>query len=186
MYRLEVKKPPESPEAFLATAIKSKSSPMKTKIIELLNKAVKDELSAIHQYLYFHFHCDDQGLDLLANLFKRTAIEEMQHVEKLADRVLFLKGDVEMQTEVVQKLKSPKDMLMLASKMEYQSVGEYNLFAAECTAHSDAISRQLFESLAAEEEKHYDQYQREVENIQNFGDNYLALQSIERSKKLMK
>jgi len=54
--------------------------------IELLNKAVADELLAIHQYMYFHFHCDDLGYDLLTGLFKRTAIEEMLHIEKLADR----------------------------------------------------------------------------------------------------
>jgi bacterioferritin len=158
---------------------------MKTEIIEMLNKAIQDELSAIHQYLYFHFHCDDQGLDLLANLFKRTAIEEMQHVEKLADRVLFLRGDIEMQiNEEVKKIKSPKDMLMLAGKMEAEGIAEYNLFAGACSAQSDAISKQLFENLAADEERHYDQYQRELENIQSFGDQYLALQSIERSRKL--
>ena len=92
---------------------------MKSRIIELFNQAVQGELTAIHQYLYFHFHCDDQGLELFANLFKRTAIEEMQHVEKLADRILFLKGDVEMQTaQKVEKIRTAKDMLMLASKME--------------------------------------------------------------------
>lgn len=156
---------------------------MKSRIIELFNQAVQDELTAIHQYLYFHFHCDDQGLELLANLFKRTAIEEMQHVEKLADRILFLKGDVEMQTaQKVEKIRTAKDMLMLASKMESESIREYNLWAKECSDLSDAISRQLFESLAADEEKHYNQFQREVDNIQNFGDQYLALQSIERSK----
>jgi bacterioferritin len=156
---------------------------MKSRIIELLNQAVQDELTAIHQYLYFHFHCDDQGLELFANLFKHKAIEEMQHVEKLADRILFLKGDVEMQSsQPVEKIKSAKDMLMLASKMELQSVREYNTWATECSNLSDAISRKLFESLAADEEQHYDQFQREVENIQNFGDQYLALQSIERSK----
>ena len=68
--------------------------------------------------MYCHFHCDDQGYDLLANLFKRTAIEEMIHVEQLAEWILFLKGEVEM------------------------------------------------------------------ENMGKFGDNYLALQSIERSKSL--
>lgn len=69
---------------------------MKAKSIELLNKAIADELFAVHQYMYFHFHCDDQGYDLLANLFRKTAIEEMLHIEKLAERVLFLKGEVEM------------------------------------------------------------------------------------------
>ena len=53
---------------------------MHEKSIELLNKAVADEISAVHQYMYFHFHCDDQGYDLLAGLFKKTAIEEMLDV----------------------------------------------------------------------------------------------------------
>ena len=48
---------------------------MHEKSVELLNKAISDELSAVHQYMYFHFHCDDQGYDLLAALFKKTAIE---------------------------------------------------------------------------------------------------------------
>ena len=55
---------------------------MHKKSIELLNKAIADELSAVHQYMYFHFHCDDQGYDLLAGLFKKTAIEEMMHIER--------------------------------------------------------------------------------------------------------
>ena len=64
--------------------------------IDLLNKAVADELQAVHQYMYFHFHLDDQGFGPLSLLFKRIAIMEMGHVELLAERILFLKGDVEM------------------------------------------------------------------------------------------
>ena len=66
---------------------------MHEKSIVLLNKAVADEMTAVHQYMYFHFHCDDQGFDLLANLFKRTAIAEMLHVEQLAERILDLLGE---------------------------------------------------------------------------------------------
>jgi len=44
----------------------------------------------------FHFYCDDLGYDLLAGLFKRTGIEELGHVERLAKRILFLKGEFEM------------------------------------------------------------------------------------------
>ena len=84
------------------------------KSIELLNKAVADELSAVHQYMYFHFHCDDQGYDLLAGLFKRTAIEEMLHVERLAERILFLKGEVEMKLSgEIQKINDEVDMQWL-------------------------------------------------------------------------
>ncbi len=158
---------------------------MHEKSIELLNKAAADELSAIHQYMYFHFHCDDQGFDLLAGLFKRTAIEEMMHVEKLADRILFLKGDVDMKlAQKVQNLKNVKDMLELARKMEEESAKEYNIWANECAQNADAISKQLFESLVADEERHFDQYDTELDNVAKFGANYLALQSIERSKNL--
>ncbi|HEX2984142.1 MAG TPA: ferritin-like domain-containing protein, partial [Ignavibacteriales bacterium] len=69
---------------------------MHEKSIELLNKSVADELHAVHQYMYFHFHCDDMGYDLVSNLFRVTAIQEMMHVERLAERILFLKGEVEM------------------------------------------------------------------------------------------
>ena len=80
---------------------------MYEKSIELLNTAVADELSAVHQYMYFHFHCDDQGIELLSDLFKRTAIEEMLHLERLADRTLFLKGDVVMEAAECSALSSP-------------------------------------------------------------------------------
>ena len=48
--------------------------------IRLLNKGVADELQAVHQYMYFHFHLDDQGFKPLAQLFKRIAIQEMGHL----------------------------------------------------------------------------------------------------------
>ena len=82
----------------------------KEKSIELLNKAVNDELLAVHQYMYFHFRCDDMGFDLVSNLFKRIAIQEMMHVEQLAERILFLKGEVEMKVAgEVRKLTEVKD-----------------------------------------------------------------------------
>lgn len=156
---------------------------MHEKSIDLLNKAVGDELSAIHQYMYFHFHCDDQGFDLLAGLFKRTAIEEMMHVERLAERILFLKGDVKMVPSAeVQTVHDVQEMLKLASKMEEHSALSYNRWANECGAAADSVSKTLFESLVADEERHYDQYDVEMENIKKFGEKYLALQSIERSK----
>ncbi|MEZ4907994.1 MAG: bacterioferritin [Saprospiraceae bacterium] len=158
---------------------------MKEKSIELLNLAVADELSAVHQYMYFHFHCDDQGYDLLANLFKKTAIEEMIHIERLAERVLFLKGDVNMvAAEEVKKIHNVKDMLELAVKMESDSARDYNESAVKCSQNADSVTKKLFESLVEDEERHFDQYDKEMENLQNFGDNYLALQSIERSKNI--
>ena len=153
--------------------------------VKLLNKAVADELSAVHQYMFFHFHCDDQGYDLLAGLFKRTAIEEMLHVEKLAERILFLKGDIKMEVaDEVKNITDVKEMLKLASKMEEESAKSYNHWANECAKNADSASKKIFEDLVMDEERHYDQYDIETENMEKFGQNYLALQSIERSKNL--
>lgn len=158
---------------------------MHEKSIDLLNRAVADELSAVHQYMYFHFHCDDQGFDLLAGLFRRTAIEEMIHIERLAERALFLKGEVEMKaSEAVQQIHDVRKMLERAAAMEEQSAKEYNEWANECGANADSVSKRLFEDLVADEERHHDQYITEMENIDKFGEGYLALQSIERSKGL--
>ncbi len=156
---------------------------MHEKSIELLNKSVADELTAVHQYMYFHFYCDDQGYDLLANLFKNTAIEEMMHIERLAERILFLKGEIEMvASEPVKKIHVVKDMLDTARGMEQHSALDYNRFANECAANADSVSKQLFESLVVDEERHYNQYDDECDNLVKYGDQYLALQSIERSK----
>ena len=156
---------------------------MHEKSIDLLNKAVADEITALHQYMYFHFHCDDQGFDLLADLFKKTAIEEMMHVEALAERILFLGGDVEMKASAeVQKVTDVEKMLQMARSMEEQSAMDYNRWANECSANADSVSKKLFEQLVVDEERHYDQYDNEIDNLDRFGKEYLALQSIERSK----
>ncbi len=158
---------------------------MKEKSIELLNRAIADELSAVHQYMYFHFHCDDQGFDLLAGLFKKTAIEEMMHIEQLAERILFLKGEVEMAaSENVKKIHDVKEMLEIATAMEESSARDYNLWANECSANADSASKKLFEALVEDEERHGDQYDVEMGNLKKYGDNYLVLQSIERSKNI--
>ena len=158
---------------------------MREKSIELLNKAIADELAAVHQYMYFHFRCDDLGYDLLANLFKRTSIEEMVHVEELAERVLFLKGEVEMKVaQDVQKIHDVRQMLEKAAEMENDSVRDYNIWANECSKNADSVSKKIFEALVEDEERHYDQFDTEIDNLKKFGDNYLALQSIERSKNI--
>ena len=126
---------------------------MKEKSIELLNKAVADELSAVHQYMYFHFHCDDQGYDLLAGLFKRTAIAEMIHIEQLAERILFLDGEVEMTaSQEVKKIHDVRQMLEMATEMETSSANDYNKWANECSANNDSGSKKIFESLVKKEE----------------------------------
>ncbi|MEW8508136.1 MAG: ferritin-like domain-containing protein [Candidatus Thiodiazotropha sp.] len=156
---------------------------MYEKSIELLNQAVADELTAVHQYMYFHFHCDDQGIELLSALFKRTAIEEMMHIERLADRILFLKGDVVMEAAAkVEPIQDVMSMLEWADSSEQSAIKMYNGFAIECANHADSATKKLFEDLVMDEERHFGQFDSESENVKRFGESYLAQQAMERSK----
>ena len=150
----------------------------KSKSIALLNQSVADELQAVHQYMYFHFHLDDQGFKPLAQLFKRIAIQEMGHLEALAERVLFLKGDVEMvPAGPVEKILDPAAIVAKAMAMEDQSAKDYYSSALQCSANADAATKQLFERLVTDEEGHFDQFEKQHDAIERFGLNYLALQS---------
>ncbi|BAF71400.1 bacterioferritin [Sulfurovum sp. NBC37-1] len=156
---------------------------MKEKSIDLLNNAIGDELAAINQYMYFHFHCDDQGYDLLGALFKKTAIEEMRHVESIADRILFLKGDIVMEpSQKVHYISDIKEMLAFAAGEEENAIRMYNDFANQCAQNLDSVTKRLFEDIVIDEERHFEQFDSEIDNLDRFGDRYLALQSIERSK----
>jgi len=148
------------------------------KSIHLLNTAVADEPQAVHQYMYFHFHLDDQGFKPLAQLFKRIAIQEMGHVEALAERVLFLKGDVAMAPAgPIEKIVDPEAILVKAMAMEQASASAYNQAALECGGNADSASKHLFEELVRDEEGHFDEYEKQHDNVKRFGLSYLALQS---------
>lgn len=82
----------------------------------------------------------------------------------------------------VQKIHDPKAMLELARKMEESSIKDYNQWANECSANADSGSKKVFERLVDDEERHYSQYDLEMEKIKKFGDQYLALQSMEGEK----
>jgi len=98
------------------------------------------------------------------------------------ERILFLKGDVEMAPAApVEKIADPAAMLAKARQMEESSANAYNQAALECAAGADAASKQLFERLIGDEEGHFAAFDRQLENIQRFGPSYLALQSFEKS-----
>lgn len=160
------------------------------KSIEILNKAVAEELLSVHQYMYYHFHCDDRGYEPLSAIFKRVSIVEMMHVEMLAERILFLKGDVEMKLagDVV-KVKGKNDierienMLKTSRKAEEDAILLYNKFAKIAGDSLDSGTKTLFEKLIPVEEDHYDIFDTEMENFESFGENYISLQAIQRSQK---
>jgi bacterioferritin len=158
--------------------MKNKKGTNSSKSIELLNLAVADELQAVHQYMYWHFHLADQGFAPLSAMLRRIAIAEMMHVELLAERILFLKGEVNMVAAgPVERITEPEAIITKAAELEHGAVGVYNKFAMECAQAADSASKQLFESLVNDEESHFDEFDKQLDNIKRFGPSYLVLQS---------
>ncbi|NPB04987.1 MAG: bacterioferritin [Aquificae bacterium] len=157
------------------------------KSVELLNRAIAEEELALHQYMYFHFVLNDMGYDVLANIFKRIAIEEMRHVEAFAERVLFLGGDVELGKlpKPVEKIHDPKEMLEWAMKSEAEAIENYSKWAIEVVATDrDLGTEQLFKKVVLDEERHFEIFETEFLNLQKFGNQYLAQQAMERSRRI--
>jgi bacterioferritin len=74
------------------------------------------------------------------------------------------------------------ELLNKAVADEMGVIKDYNVWTYECAANADSASKKLFENLVVDEERHFDQFDIELDNLERFGDSYLALQSIERSK----
>ncbi len=116
---------------------------------------------------------------------KKTAIDEMLHTEKFAERILFLGGEIEMKpAKPIEHIRDPEEMLKLAMKSEEEAIDMYNEFTLECANNRDAGTKQIFESIILDEERHYDTFNIEYENLQKFGMEYLSQQAMERSKRM--
>jgi bacterioferritin len=148
---------------------------MSKKVIDLLNKARASELTAISQYMAHHYELDDGDFGKLAKVLKKTAIEEMKHAEKLAERILFLDGTPTTTPDGEAK-KGQEIAKMLATDigLETGAVKMYNASANACAAEKDQISKQLFEELLAEEEAHLDTFQNIKDHVDKLGAAYLA------------
>lgn len=157
--------------------------------IDLLNRGVRMETTASLQYMDFHVRLEDAGYRYLAKIFKRIAIQEMKHTEDFAERILFLEGDFDMTPDskiVKYKEKDVKAILTKAMDLEQTTIDSYNEWARVCGEAKDSASKRLFESLIEEEEEHLDTFRKEFDNLETYGDNYLALQSIAESKAISK
>jgi bacterioferritin len=148
---------------------------MSQKVIDLLNKARSRELTAISQYMAQHYELEDQDFGKLATKIKEIAIQEMKHAEKLAERILFLKGEPTSKPDgVAKKGQKIQDMFTTDIALEAQAIKMYNEASVTCAAEKDQISKELFEELLKEEEVHINTFENIKGHIDKLGAAYLA------------
>ncbi len=147
-------------------------------VIDLLNKVLEGELTAINQYFLHARMCKDWGYEKLANKVYHESIDEMKHAQQLIDRVLFLEG-----LPNVQKLGSlsigqnVQEQLKSDLALENRAIPLLKEGIALCSEKKDHGSRELLEHILVSEEEHVDWLESQLHLLNEVGEkNYLSQQ----------
>lgn len=145
------------------------------KVIEYLNKALYNELTAINQYFLHAKMLKNWGLKELAEHEYKESIDEMRHADWLSERILFLEGLPNFQA--LGKLRigeNPREVLQCDLALEMDGLPVLREAIAYCESVSDYVSRQLFAKILDSEEEHVDWLETQLDLIERVGEpNYL-------------
>lgn len=149
------------------------------KVIEFLNQALKNELTAINQYFLHYRMLDNWGVSRLAKFEYGESIDEMKHADKLAARILFLDGLPNFQ--MLGRLRigeSVEEVLKADLALEEEAIPPLREAIVHCEKVRDFVSRDLFADILENEEEHVDTLETQFEMIRQMGlENYIQLQS---------
>ena len=150
-----------------------------TKVIEFLNEALKNELTAINQYWLHYRMLDNWGVTKLAEFERHESIDEMKHADKLAERNFFLDGLPNFQ--LLGRLKigeTVEEILKADLELEYEALPMLKDAIEHCESVRDYVSRDLFAEILESEEDHVDTLEQQFDMIERMGiENYIQLQS---------
>jgi bacterioferritin len=149
------------------------------KVIDALNEALSEELTAINQYFLHAEMCEDWGYGKLSSFIKKESIDEMKHAEKLIERILFLDGSPNMSKyHKINIGQTVPEMVKNDLQLEYGAVAMYNRLAKIAVSADDHGTAQLFKQLLKDEESHVDGLEEQLNMIKDMGlQNYLVLQA---------
>ncbi len=149
------------------------------KVIEFLNDALKNELTAINQYFLHYRLLDHWGVQRLAKFEYQESIDEMKHADWLAERILFLEGLPNFQ--LLGRLRigeTVEEVLKSDLELEKEAIPLLRDAIQHCESVRDYISRDLLKRILENEEEHVDTLERLFDQIKLMGlQNFVQLQS---------
>ncbi len=146
-------------------------------VIDKLNEALREELTAINQYFVHAEMCHNWGYPKLGNYIKKQSIGEMKHAEELMERLLFLDAAPTMEPLPLKIGKDVKTQLQNDCDLEVKAVAMYNEAIRVAREAGDNASRELFERLLKDEEEHVDFLETQLHLIGELGyERYLTQQ----------
>jgi bacterioferritin len=148
------------------------------KVIDELNAALKAELGAVLQYMVQAEMCESWGYPRLSAVTKRRAFEEMRHAESIVERILFLDGAPQVNVTLAPVVgATATEQLQAGLADETDAVQQYNHAARVCREADDTGTRELFERMIVDEERHADFLEGQLHAIKEAGiANYLSQQ----------
>ena len=147
------------------------------KVILELNKALREELTAINQYFLHAEMCENWGYNKLSDYIKKQSIGEMRHAESLIERILFLDGVPQMEPLKLTVGASVQQVIASDLKLELGAVEQYNAAVRIATELGDNGSRDLLVALLKDEEGHVDWLEAQMHQIKELGyERYLTMQ----------
>lgn len=140
------------------------------KVIEYLNSALRSELTAVSQY-WLHFRLqEDWGYGRVAEKSRAESIEEMQHADKLIERIIFLGGHPNLQKlDPLRIGETLRETLEADLAAEYDARALYIEARKHCDAVGDYVTKNLFETLIADEEGHIDFLETQLQLEETIG-----------------
>ena len=141
-----------------------------TTVIEYLNKALRSELTSVNQYWLHYRLLENWGYRDLAKKWRKESIEEMEHADKLVHRIIFLDGFPNMQVlDPLRIGQTVKEVLESDLATEMSARALYEEGATYCHGVRDYVSRDLFEELMSDEEKHIDFLETQLQLVAQLG-----------------
>ena len=149
------------------------------KVIELLNEALRNELTAVNQYWLHYRLLDNKGVHKLAQFERHESIDEMKHADELSERILFLDGLPNFQALGRLHIgENVEEILRGDLELEMEALTQLRGAIAHCESVHDYGSRDLFAEILDNEEAHIDTLEQQFEMIGRMGlQNYVQLQS---------